>query len=72
MVPNGLNRNNYQCTFPYECCAKIISTIHVDETLTIVVALNQCLKYKNAYKIGRVCFNVGMKTYVYGWKHLYK
>jgi hypothetical protein len=34
----------------------------MNETLTIVVALKQCLQYKNAYHIGRVCVNIVMKA----------
>jgi hypothetical protein len=34
----------------------------ISDTMTIVVALKRCLRYKNAYQTGKVCVHVVMKA----------
>ena len=45
----------------------------VNETITIAIALNRQLQYKNAYQTGKVCVKIVMQALKeLCWRHLYK
>jgi hypothetical protein len=62
MVSNGLNNGSIiNVPIHMDVVQKALPQ-SMNETLTIVVSLKQCLQYKNAYQTGRVHVNIVMKA----------